>query len=416
MDSIIASADRTVEKPLQIMKYYVTKAVKAVFRRGKNYIKYIIDAIIRRTTKIQPNKIAIMTITFRYNCNPRYIFEEIERQGLDYEIVWLVDGDVKQAGYPEHIKVVRYNSIRAFKEVYSSKILLDNGVAFSEFFTKKDGQIHIQTMHGSLGIKRLDNSIKSRMNQGRHGRKVIQQEQSTEYILTNSQFEEDVFQGTFWKNTEMLRLGHARTDALFGEHADEKKRIRHRLKTEFNVPEDKKIILYGPTHRKGLTDEDLYIDFAKFCEAIKKKFGGDYVFLLRLHYKSRKLEIHPEDERFVYNVTNYPDIQDLMLVADVAITDYSSWIYDFVLTGKPGIIYATDLDKYNNITGLYYPLEETPFPVCMNNETLIRAIGCFDMAAYQKKVEKFLEEKECVDDGKSAERAVNWIKELQLKN
>ena len=106
------------------------------------------------------------------------------------------------------------------------------------------------------------------------------------------------------------------------------------------------------------------------------------------------------------------DIQQLMLVTSLGITDYSSWIYDYVVTSKAGIIFATDTERYNNNTGLYYPLEATPFPVAKSEKELIQAINNYDMDVYKKKVKDFLEEKEAVDDGHSAERIVDWIETL----
>ena len=112
---------------------------------------------------------------------------------------------------------------------------------------------------------------------------------------------------------------------------------------------------------------------------------------------------------WVYDVTDYTDIQELMLISDIAITDYSSWIYDFVLTRRPGFLYATDVERYNNITGLCYLLEETPFPVCYNNEMLLDHIRNFDQEDYERKVQAFLDGKESVDDGHSSERLVAEI-------
>ena len=114
----------------------------------------------------------------------------------------------------------------------------------------------------------------------------------------------------------------------------------------------------------------------------------------------------------IIDVTDYPDIQELMLLADIAITDYSSWIYDFVLTRKPGFIYATDLEQYDNERGFYYKLETTPFAIAKNNRELVNNIQNFDMDAYQTKVEEFLKEKGCVEDGKASYRVVEKIKEI----
>ena len=118
---------------------------------------------------------------------------------------------------------------------------------------------------------------------------------------------------------------------------------------------------------------------------------------------------------FVINANEIADIQELLLITDAGITDYSSWICDYILTGKPGFIYANDMKKYNNERGFYYPLEETPFPVAENNSQLINNILNFDNEKYQEKVKIFLKDKGCMEDGHAAERVVDLIEELMSK-
>lgn len=96
-------------------------------------------------------------------------------------------------------------------------------------------------------------------------------------------------------------------------------------------------------------------------------------------------------------------------ITDVAITDYSSWIYDFMLMRKPGFIFATDIEEYNTERGFYYPIESTPFPIAVDNDELIDNILKFDETSYATNLEKFLEDKGCVEDGHAAERAVDLI-------
>ena len=100
------------------------------------------------------------------------------------------------------------------------------------------------------------------------------------------------------------------------------------------------------------------------------------------------------------------------MISDVAITDYSSWIYDYILTRRPGFIFATDIYSYETERGFYYPLSSTPFPVSTNNETLIENILLFDEKQYEKNVDVFLEEKGCIDDGHASQRVVDKIIEL----
>ena len=114
--------------------------------------------------------------------------------------------------------------------------------------------------------------------------------------------------------------------------------------------------------------------------------------------------------------TEYPDIQDLMLAADIGITDYSSWICDFVLTDKPGFIYAPDLNEYDGERGFYYPLSSTPFPIAQNNNEMEHNIRQFNYDIYMKKRAEFLEARGCVENGTAAVQIVEIIKEKCLLN
>ena len=136
------------------------------------------------------------------------------------------------------------------------------------------------------------------------------------------------------------------------------------------------------------------------------------LILIRFHIRSEDLNIKSDADLRLYNVSDYPDIQELMLVCDVGITDYSSWIFDYVNTKKPGFIYAPDLEQYNNKTGFYYSLEEAPFPIATTNTSLCEQIVSFDNKDYCQKVDSFLQEKEAVDDGYSADRVAEMIASL----
>ncbi len=390
------------------------KKVLEFLKQVDYVISYYPKKRFRDKTKVVPNRIVIMTNTFNYTCNPKYIYKELcKREGLD--IYWIVkDLEEARSQYPKDAQLVAFGTMKCMEIVYSAKVWLDNGIAFSNYYDKKPEQIHIQTMHGSLGIKRLDNAVLSRNARGKSGQRVVQREENnTNLVLTNSQFEEDVFKSVFWHSTPMERLGHARTDILFAkEDGQVVAGIRKRLLAMYGIPTDAKIVLYAPTHRAGLTADDLDIDCPLLCEELSKKFGGTYVVLFRLHDRSFKLLKDVIDQDGMYDVSRYPDIQELMLVTDVGITDYSSWIFDYVNTRRPGFIYAADIDRYNSRTGFYYLLEETPFPVCEDNDDLIAAVRGFDMAAYKQKVEEFLQEKEAVDDGHAAERIADRMLEM----
>ena len=152
-------------------------------------------------------------------------------------------------------------------------------------------------------------------------------------------------------------------------------------------------------------------DYKKLCEALSRRFGGQYTALVRLHPRTKDVLMNTIQAPYAFDVTDYPDIQMLMVVSDLGITDYSSWIYDFVLTRRPGFLYATDKSSYVQRTGFVYPMEATPFPISEDFETLLNNISEFDEAVYEAKVEDFLKDKVCVDDGHAAERVADWLDE-----
>lgn len=369
----------------------------------------------RHNAVIVPGKIAFMTNSLSYSCNPKYIYEELRRRDAGREMVWVIGRDGKADGYPADAKIVRLGTARCFREVYSAETWIDNGIAFSEHFERRTDQRHIQTMHGSLGIKRIDNAVLRRMKQGRAGREVVRREtELTDFVITNSAFEEGVFRRVFWKDTPMMRLGHARTDPLFGRGGRPTDAIRGDLERRYGIARSRRIALFAPTHRKGLSLEDLDFGFERMTSALAEKFGGEWTLLVRFHHWTRGINAFSAHGNVV-NATDYPDMQELMMVADVGITDYSSWIFDYVVTGRPGFIFALDVERYSSVTGFCYPLEDTPFPVAYDVETLFRNIAALDVGEYANDVKRFLDRMECVDDGHSAERIADWLEKLPTK-
>ncbi len=111
----------------------------------------------------------------------------------------------------------------------------------------------------------------------------------------------------------------------------------------------------------------------------------------------------------VIDVSGYADMQELIAAADIGITDYSSWIFDFMLTRRPAFIYAEDINDYIHSRGFYYSLRETPFLIADSNETLNNNIVQFDETAYLHKVDLFLKERGCYEKGNASERLTEFI-------
>ena len=136
-----------------------------------------------------------------------------------------------------------------------------------------------------------------------------------------------------------------------------------------------------------------------------------YICIKVIYLKKYYTELFNFSET-VIDTSFYPDIQELLVASDGAITDYSSCIFDFMLSKKPAFVFATDIKDYNTDRGFYYPLKSTPFPVATNNKELEQNILNFDNEKYQKEVALFLKDKGCIEDGHASERIVDLIEKI----
>lgn len=376
--------------------------ISRLFSNTKTYIKRKIRILLSCRGKIQNNKLYVMTFDNKFNCNQKYIVEEILRQNLPIDIVWVANEDNAQ-GFPEGVRTVRRASAGMYKEQYTAKVWLDNALNCIWYsIPKRKGQVYINTWHGSLGIKKLGGD-ESWLRLASKFNKV------TDYMVSNSTFEEDVYKETYWKDVPVLKYGHPRNDILFDKNAQQE--IRREVCEHFSIDEGKKILLYAPTFRDDGDTSCYNIDYKALKESLEAKFGFEWMILVRMHFKNRAEET-PEECSWLKNAGDYPDMQKLMVSADFGITDYSSWAYDYVLTRRPMILYAPDAEKYSQGRGLYYSLEETPFPLAHNNAELKEAITNFDNNDYQKEIDRFLSDRGCYEKGDAAKRVVEKLKEI----
>ncbi len=381
-----------------LLQNALSKGIRKGIKRG-------IGKLFSCTTKVVNNKLFVMTFDNNYSCNAKYIVDEIIRQKLPIDIVWVGDKiTMKSDAFPAVVRTVNRRSFKMYKEQTSAKIWLDNALSCIWYdIPKKKDQIYINTWHGSMGIKKLQGDC-DWMDYARKCKDV------TDYVIANSTFEEEVYSTTFWLDVPVWKCGHARNDMLFDKESFGV--IRKEVSEYFGVDTDKKFLLYAPTFRDNGDVSCFDINYKKLKRSLEEKYGGEWIILVRMHFKNRSQLPDLAFNDWLKDAGNYPDMQKLIAVSDFGITDYSSWAYDYVLTRRPMILYAPDAQQYQNGRGLYYPLEETPFPIACNNEGLTKAVCSFDDEKYQPNIDKFLEARGCYEQGTAAKQIVENIKKI----
>lgn len=355
---------------------------------------------------IKRDKIVFYNFSHQYGCNPKYIAEEIIKQDLPYKLVWISKNT--KCLLPSKIKLVSSSFQRNY-ELSTSKIIISNsriGGYFRKGFKKKKGQVYIQTWHGSLGIKKMeadcDNLPMSYILSAQEDSKNI------DYLISNSHWITQKFRTCFYYNNRILEIGNARNDIFFKDE----KEIHQKVRNYFKIEDSVKIALYAPTFRNNKKMDCYQLDYKKVKEQLEKTFGGSWVIISRLHPNLRKKQNILPDYSYVFDGSSYMDIQELLYASNIMLTDYSSCVFDFLLSKKPAFIFATDIDDYNTERGFYYDLNTTPFQISNNNTELCRNITLFNNKEYQKKLSEFLKVKGCLDDGKASFRCVSLIKKI----
>ncbi|WP_415815275.1 CDP-glycerol glycerophosphotransferase family protein [Mesobacillus thioparans] len=358
------------------------------------------------------------TFVVTFGDNSKYVFEEMRRQNIQDDVVFLCKGKglsyFKDHEYIVPVPFESFNVVNWLKSVYhlatSKKIFVDNYFGFLAVTNFREEVECIQLWHATGAVKKFgleDRSITGRSHRALKRFKAVYKK--FDKVVVGSDVMANIFMKAFnVKNENILKTGIPRTDFFFNE--DARKKVISKLKLENKQFADNKIILYAPTYRDNELDEfRLKLDIGK----MKQELGEDYVLILRLHPAIKKSvdysELYPGFV-FDYSGSDY-DINDLLVIADYLITDYSSIPYEFSLLGKPMLFFTYDLEKYSRERGI---IEGSfPGPVVKETDTIIELIlqNQFDL----KIVEDFSKKWNKYSNGASSRNLVNYMFEEDFK-
>ena len=358
-------------------------------------------------------KDAVVFVSFKgkqASDNPLGIAAELRRRGDDREHIWaVIDWSVP---VPDGARPVLMGTEGYWDALARSQYIVSND-DMPTGFEKRAGQVYLQTWHGTP-LKKIgwDVAQLQSISGAKYLDHLADDIAKWDMLLSPGPFSTPILQRAFRFGGEILESGYPRNDVLA---AGDTSALAATVRQRIGAPDGKKIIMYAPTWRdnqyyaSGRYRFDVRLDL----ERAYQELGDDYVILIRGHH--HMADDVPSGVRpgFVLNVTNYPDVSELFLVSDALVTDYSSMMCDFAVTGKPMVFYAYDLEDYrDNLRGFNIDFEaEVPGPLVTTSGEVIAALRDLPgvTAGYRVRYEAFAARFCSLDDGKAGARVCDRL-------
>jgi CDP-glycerol glycerophosphotransferase len=346
----------------------------------------------------------------QYSCNPRAIYAELRRREPSLECAWVTkDG---QFTVPAGSQQLLAGSREHYEAMAQARYLVTNDL-LPPWYRKRDGQFYLQTWHGTP-LKRIGLDIEPPRLANIVAYLERQNEDTPKWdlLLAPNAFSTPIFRSAFAFGGEIAETGYPRNDILSDPEREERAAQVRRL---LHIPGGKRVVLYAPTWRDDAFQQggryrfELQLDL----DAVTRAQGSDHVVLLRTHFNVRDPLRESSADTGLVDVTRYPDIADLYLISDVLITDYSSAMFDFAVTGRPMLFFTYDLERYRDqLRGFYFDFEaQAPGPLLTTTADVIDAlrdigqIASSHRGAYEAFAAKFC----ALEDGHAAARAVDRL-------
>lgn len=397
------------------IELYMKKILHVLFIKISNRSLFLLSIIIRLVAPTRRGRVLMWSYGGKsYSCNPRALTDfMIQNYPEEYEIFWAFLPGKEYKKLPKDVKSVVFKTIKYIWIINTAEFIVTNTRNFlsNTLWIKKKSQKYIMTWHSSMGIKCIEGDASIESLGEDYVKAAKFDSKQCNLILSGSRFRTEVIKRAFWYKGEILEQGTPRNDILFNDL--KKIQVRKSVRTFFKVPQYAPLVLYAPTFRKSGNLSVYQLNWDKLNSAFKNVFGSEDCYsLVRLH--PNLIEPGLETSRLiafdhVMDATQYPDMQELLIAADVLITDYSSSMFDFSYIRKPVFLYAPDFKEYDRDT--YFELDKLPFILAKDEKTLLEAIEQFNMASYLHRLTIFLDEKiGSFEKGESCSSVIKWMK------
>jgi CDP-glycerol glycerophosphotransferase len=341
-----------------------------------------------------------------YADSPRAIHEELVRREAPFEHLWIV----RDAAYPVPDTAVAVRELgREYYDAYATARYVVGNDYWPRWATRRAGQTWLQTWHGAP-LKLHGHDLADRPKAvGQYRRALGQDDASWQHVVSPGPFATPILARAFPFGGEVLETGLPRTDVLFRSDAD---RVAEDVRRRLGLAAGERVVLYAPTYRDHLRARDGYgLGPLLDLEALHSALGEESALLFRKH--RAMVGTLPAEADGVQDVSTFPDATELLLAVDVLVTDYSSAVFDFAVTGRPIVFFVPDLETYRDeIRGFSIPFEEhAPGPLLGTTEDVIEALRRPEAltAAHRGRYEAFVAAYCTLADGQASARVVDRV-------
>lgn len=370
---------------------------------------------------VQTKDKSVFFIAFKGNafvCSPKAIYENMlaDPKYKDYQFVWAFDEPEKYRFLLDNrnTSLVKTNSRAMEVALHEAQYWIANH-RVPDYISPKANQTYVQCWHGTP-LKRLgydlafiDNAMNS---SDEMWSKYKIDAKKFKYLISPSAYATEKFTSAWnlksiHKESAVIETGYPRNDFLHNYTDLDKDELYKRLGIEAH--KSKKIALYAPTWRDNQFQSEIGYTYNHQLnlDLWQKELGEEYIILCRFHYFVANQIDFDKYQGFIYNLSDYDDINHLYVVSDLLITDYSSVFFDYANLQRPILFYMYDLEDYrDNIRGFYIGIDELPGKVITSEDQLLEEVRGLDFQHhYDDKYKKFNEKFNYLDDGHAAERA-----------
>jgi CDP-glycerol glycerophosphotransferase len=361
-----------------------------------------------RRSRNSPLRAAVLFESWQgkqFSDNPRALAEEALRRGDTREL--LVSVRDRSVVTPPGLRPVLRWSREYYQALATSRTVIAND-SMTPHFTKRKGQSYLQTWHGTP-LKKIGFDIETiQFRNRRYLQELGLEIRKWDRLLSPSAYTTEILRSAFRFDGEIVETGYPRNDLLLSADAEA---VREQTRRWLGIPPGKTVVLWAPTWRDNQFGEGrgyafpMVLDIARLA----RKLGDDHVILFRGHHLiSDSLREMSGDDGFFVNVSHHPDIRDLYCASDVLVTDYSSTMFDYALTGRPILHLVWDLATYRDqLRGFYVDLAEiAPGPLLENGDELALALTELSEISrqYAERYQAFRDRFCALEDGRASSR------------